>query len=231
MCANGADSDLLSCAEAVIRRRADYRLSRLPAEQPLPRRESLATSTARPARIVHPPTAPVATAPAKSADPVHGTPWGYTRGCRQEDECPHWRRGALTCTEARRRYIRVWSARRTSGAGTPIDHGTSNGYLLGCRDSGSCPGGAAGTTCSEARASHRRRLAEAAGVPERTESVDAHAAIAKISAMRARGLSLRSIASMTGCGRTTIARLAGGTADERRRVAPDTLSRILAAEH
>lgn len=210
MCPHGEDSALLSCTEAAVRRRGDYRLSRLPADQPLPRHE------------------PVVAAPA--VPEIHGTPWGYARGCRDSRECPNWRRGAMTCSEARRRYVQSYTSRRATGAGTPIAHGTANGYLLGCRDRRDCPGDGEGGTCADARARYRERLAREAGIAPRVEAVDAEAAAEKVRELCALGLSLRRIAALTGCGRTTVGALVAEGLRARTRIAPATLERILALD-
>ncbi|MDQ4215852.1 hypothetical protein [Microbacterium capsulatum] len=136
----------------------------------------------------------------------------------------------MTCAEARRRYTQAYASRRATGSGTPIEHGTSNGYLLGCRDRLTCPGDGDGTTCSEARARYREGRARAAGIAPRVESVDARVAAAKVRELSAGGLSLRRIAALTGCGRTTIADLITGGASSTRKITPATLSRILALD-
>ena len=134
----------------------------------------------------------------------------------------------MTCSEARRRYYQRYASRRATGTGTPIEHGTSNGYLLGCRDRRTCPGDEDGGTCADARARYRERLARAAGIPPRVENVDARAAAAKVRELSALGLSIRRIAALTGCGRTTIADLAAEGAPTRTRITPATLERIVA---
>ena len=214
MCPHGQGSEFLSCAEAAIRRRGDYRLSHLPAHQPLPR--PLLTEPATPTKT--------------AVREVHGTPWGYARGCRDTRACPNWARGGMTCPEARRRYMQTYTARRAAGTGTPIEHGTSNGYLLGCRNPATCPGDTTGQTCTDARSRYRQQLARAAGIAPRTESIDARAAATRIRELRALGLSLRHISTLTGTGRTTIAQLTGEGKTMRTRITPTTLDRILAID-
>lgn len=68
MCPNHDDAALLTCAEAAARRRADYRASRLPEDEPLARE--------RPRRDV--PTTGV----------PHGTWEGFLLGCRDARLCP-----------------------------------------------------------------------------------------------------------------------------------------------
>jgi hypothetical protein len=213
MCPMGSDSDILTCAEAALRRRGDYRLARMPLDQPVPRSGDVED---------------VATAPGGGVREVHGTPWGYARGCRDPQSCPNRRRGLLTCAESRRLYVHDYVSRRAAGEGPPIAHGTPNGYFSGCRDRRLCPGDADGVSCAEARAQHRRELARAAGVAPRAETLDSGAAAARIRDLRSRGWSLRRIAAATGCGRTTIAELADEGGPVRRRVTADTLQRILA---
>lgn len=214
-CANDESSPLLTCTEAAQRRRGDFALSRLPADLPL-RRDG----------TVHPP------APADDRDrrapEVHGTLWGYRRGCRAPYSCPHWRTGAPTCAEARAQYFRDWAERRRRSA--DIAHGTSTMYLLGCRDGTLCPGDDRGQTCSQARSAYRRRLASARGVPPRVESVDAAPARRRINEWLAAGHSLRKIAQLTQCGRTTLSEITRPEHSGRTRISPQTLHRICTAE-
>ncbi|MFB7892502.1 helix-turn-helix domain-containing protein [Microbacterium sp. NPDC056044] len=206
----------LTCAEAVIARRADFALSRLPEDQPIPR---------------HAPAGKRASPPAAAGEGralVHGTTWGYQRGCRENRSCPHWRQGKITCAEARRRYLSTYTAERQAGRWRPIEHGTSNGYLLGCRDPRLCPGDPVGQTCSAARAAYKRGIARAAGIPPRSETIDASEAARRIRTWVEQGLSVRAIAERTGVGRTTIADLAKPADSARRRVSVTTLQRILA---
>jgi hypothetical protein len=132
----------------------------------------------------------------------------------------------MTCTEARRRYVRTYASRRAAGSGTPLEHGTSNGYLLGCRDRDVCPGDREGNTCADARAHYRAQRARAAGIAPRPETVDAQTAAAKLRDLRALGLSLRRLAALTGCGRTTIADLMRDDGTGRGRVTVTTLRKI-----
>lgn len=107
-----------------------------------------------------------------------------------------------------------------------ISHGTTTGYLKGCRGA-DCPGASDGRTCNEARNLSRRRRARELGVPDRPESVDAAPAERRISELRAAGLTLRRISSVTKVGRTTIANISNGTTVK---IWPATLSAILAVE-
>jgi hypothetical protein len=214
-CPHGNSSELLSCAEAIVKRRGDYRYWRLPAEQPLTRFETACT---------------VGVGSTRSVSEVHGTRWGYARGCRNRQSCPNWRRDTMTCSEANQRYNKAYASSRLAGEGTPVDHGTSNGYLLGCRDRSTCPGDSQGKTCPDARAQYKEGRARAAGIPPRIEAVDARAATEKLRSLKAGGLSLRRIAALTGCGRTTISDLLAEGDASRSRITPATLDRILSLE-
>lgn len=136
-----------------------------------------------------------------------------------------WGSEGHTCAAARREYAREYRARRLRGEGRPIEHGTSNGYLLGCRDE--CPGGADGMTCSEARARLRRTTARAAGIPERETLIDATPAVEIVRDLRSRGHSLRGIARLTGAERTTILALAD--AAPSRMITRETHRKIISA--
>lgn len=105
-------------------------------------------------------------------------------------------------------------------------HGTTTGYLRGCRSRDSCPRDASGVSCSEARNAQRRALARSRGVAARPETVDCALAERAIAAWRAQGASLRAIARMTGVGHTTITKIATRTVDA---VRPETVERILSA--
>jgi hypothetical protein len=216
-CEFHGSQDFLTCAEAAIARRSDYSLGRLPEDQPLPR--------ARPAGAAERPEPQPGAAP---HTPVHGTTWGYQRGCREDRTCPHWRRGKVTCAEARRAYLRSYTSDRLAGRGSPLEHGTSNGYLMGCRDARLCPGDGAGLSCSAARSAYRRDLARAAGIAPRAETVDAQEAARAVRSWLDEGQSVRAIAARTGVGRTTIAALAQPEPSGRRRLTPSTMKRILA---
>ncbi|MFB7893648.1 helix-turn-helix domain-containing protein [Microbacterium sp. NPDC056044] len=216
-CAFQGSPDYLTCVEAATARRADFAVSRLPPTQPLLRESTTTATLLAPEHNSH------------RTGPVHGTTWGYQRGCRSNAACPNWRRGGVTCTEARRRYIAEYGARRVKGGGATIAHGTSNGYLLGCRDTRSCPGDARGKTCSTARAEYRRDLARAAGIPPRPESIDSAEATRLVRRLLETGLSIRQIARAAGCGRTTIADVADPKRSNRTRVSLQTMRKIVAA--
>lgn len=214
-CVNDETSALLTCAEAAQRRRGDFALSRLPADVPLPRHGAPHPH----GKIDRPPF------PAQ----VHGTPWGYRRGCRSRYACPNWRTGAPTCADARADYVRNWSRRRRSAPDAEHTHGTSAMYLLGCRDERLCPGDDLGQTCSRARSEYRRRRARAMGVPPKQEHVDAEPARRRIEAWLDDGHSLREIARRTQCGRSTIAAIIRPENSGRTRISPQTLRRICEA--
>jgi hypothetical protein len=116
----------------------------------------------------------------------------------------------VTCVDARRAYYAAYHSSRREGTGTPLTHGTSGGYLAGCRNDGSCPGDPNGTTCSEARRRYRRDRARRAGTGPPPTSVDAAAAAAAIARLTAEGWSLRRIARDAGIGKGTVSDIAAG---------------------
>lgn len=67
------------------------------------------------------------------------------------------------------------SRAESSGRRAPVReaHGTQAGYLPGCRTADSCPGGADGMTCRDARNAERRKCARRRGGSARPLSVDA----------------------------------------------------------
>lgn len=203
-----------------MRRRAEYRLWQLPLDQPLPRSAPMGEPT-------------VASAPVRSTDirgSAHGSLGGYRRGCRVDELCPNWAHALITCASARRQYMRDYRERRFRDANHAFAHGTPYGYYLGCRDRRSCPGdGESGLKCADAQARRRRETAAAAGIPARVDPVCSRAASERIWELRERGLTIRSIARLTGCGRTTISELARTGSDRRSRINPETLERIVGA--
>lgn len=218
-CPHGDLSPWVTCAEASVRRRSDYRMWQLPLDQPIPRSGTVDDA----------PRAPQAQE-ASGADTdldAHGTLGGYRRGCHRDRLCPNWTIGRTTCAGARREYIRDYRERRFRSEGHSITHGTPYGYYLGCRDRRTCPGGADGVTCSDAQAARKREIAAAAGIPPRVEPVDSLAASERIWQLRAEGYSLREIARLTGCGHTTIAELARTGSGRRSHITPETLQRVL----
>lgn len=206
----------LTCAEAAIRRRGDYQARRLPEDQPLARH------TTAPGRPSH--RARHATREGK-----HGTPWGYQRGCRTRTECPHWHAGRVTCADARREYFRDYKRRRREGAGSELDHGTTAGYSSGCHDASRCTRSEAGVSCAEAWRAYKLGKAREAGVRPRTTG-EPHAARLAILELRSHGHSVRSIAGLTGVGRTTIGELlrTAGLA-EPRNFSEHTIHKVVAA--
>lgn len=218
-CQHHGSAEYVTCADAAILARSDIILSRLPSHQPIPRNRP--QTAAVPSRLPSPET----------VEPRHGTMRGYRRGCHRDRECPHWRQGRLTCAEARRRYVTDYRARRTSGDGAAIVHGTSRGYLTGCRDRERCPGDDSGLSCPDARNHHKLAVARAAGTPPRQDSVDAAAATQRVRAWQQDGISLRTIARLTGVGRSTIGILAAGARGHSAlRVSAATLARVTATQ-
>jgi hypothetical protein len=211
-CVFDLTSPTLSCVEASIARRGDRELASLPSALLIPRdqhdRHLLISRIAEASRE------------------KHGTVWGYRRGCRQSDTCPHSGTALPTCTDARREYYRQYGERRLSGIGRPVDHGTNRGYLLGCTDSDRCPGGADGVSCAHARRRHVRELQRAKGVHPRGVA-DAHEAGRIIRDLGGHGLSLRAIAKLSGVGRTTVSAIAAAGAG--RSIAVETLVRLRSA--
>ena len=96
-------------------------------------------------------------------------------------------------------------------AGGAISHGTSRGYLTGCRRRDECPRSEQGLSCVEARNRAQLKRARARGVPQRPAAVDASPAAERIDQWRNDGLSLREIARMSGVGHTTITNVANRT--------------------
>ncbi|MFK4761142.1 ROK family protein [Microbacterium sp. ZW T5_45] len=203
------DGELLTCVEAMTRRRSDFQAARLPRDHPLPR--SLSFS------------------PPGALDRVHGTAWGYRRGCRQDSGCPHWGSGRKTCAQARRDYLAEYRARRMDGHGKAVEHGTTRGALSGCTDEARCPRGADGLTCLEARRRSRLAAARRSGVAPRVEPVIADAILPMIRDLRLEGWSIRRIAREAGCGAETVRRLvvAADTGICGVRVRPETFATLV----
>lgn len=169
-CPHGDLSPWVTCAEASVRRRSDYRMWQLPLDQPIPRSGTVDDA----------PRAPQAQE-ASGADTdldAHGTLGGYRRGCHRDRLCPNWTIGRTTCAGARREYIRDYRERRFRSEGHSITHGTPYGYYLGCRDRRTCPGSADGVTCSDAQARDRsgRRHPSPRGAGRFSRGLRAHLA-------------------------------------------------------
>lgn len=212
-CPHAGSETTLTCVDASIARRRDYEFARLPATQVLPRSREEPTAKA---------------GPLQGPTEVHGTWWGYRRGCTSDHGCPNWELGRVTCAEARRRYVAKWKASRREGTGRSIEHGTSNGYLLGCRDR--CPGDGQGMTCSDARTRYKLERARAAGVHPRDELVPADEIVRVLRQWVNAGRSIRSIARATGCGKSTLTALLTSSPARNTRVTPTTARRIMLAE-
>lgn len=144
---------------------------------------------------------------------VHGTVYGWRRGCRTAEDCPSALAGGKSCTEVKREYYADYRAARRAGAGPEIKHGTASGYQLGCHDRATCPGGADGTTCADASLEAERRRRRARGIPEQRRVVDSKPAIEHIATLRAAGMPITEIISRSGVGRTAIRTLIYGRDD------------------
>lgn len=99
---------------------------------------------------------------------VHGTPSGYTRGCRLGDQCPAKLAGGTSCQEANRDYHREYRQRRRReveqlGPAAVRGHGTPYGYAQGCR--AGCP---ATPTCSQAARAYEAAARRTRGTAPRT---------------------------------------------------------------
>jgi hypothetical protein len=149
----------------------------------------------------------------KPHEPVHGTVYGFARGCKSETECPNVAAGGPSCTEVRRAYYRDYTARRRAGAGPAIKHGTAGGYQLGCHSRATCPGGPDGLTCADASLAAERGRRRRAGIPEQTARVDSSETIAHIAALREQGMSIPAIATASEVGRRGIRTLIYGRDD------------------
>jgi len=185
-CPNHGSSELLTCQEATIRRRSDREFAVLPEDQPLPRS---------------------ITAVVVNVGEVHGTVWGYRRGCHDAEACPNRHRGRRTCTEARRNYVHDYQRRRLAGAGTPIAHGSERGFLAGCHDRTTCPADSVGLTCADARRAAELARARAIGVRPRL-LVNAESAAEVVQHFLTSGRSQRWIAAQAAVGRETVRALA-----------------------
>lgn len=212
-CAHHESTTYLTCAEAYVAAKGDRRLASLSATIPVPR------DPAGLARLL------------QEAQRVHGSPYGYERGCRTRETCPNHSRGLTTCVEAHVAYRRDWLARRRAGQGRPIPHGTPAGYLAGCRIEADCPA-PMGLTCAAARRAERR--AERHSTPQYTFVVSDVTGLAKaIDAVTAGGkLSLREVARRSGIGRSTVIRIVrAGERGTAMRISERVLARIGAVLH
>ncbi len=216
-CVYHLSEEYLSCVEAAVQRRSDFPTSQMPSDQPVRRQRSQQIIAA---------TEPEHSSVSTTKTEVHGTVWGYRRGCHNRHTCPNWRRGQVTCTDARRRYFDRYRQRRLQGEGKPVDHGTSRGYLTGCRDRSTCPGRNDGTTCPDARREHKLELARRAGIQGRS-LMDPASAVRVIEHALATGHSLRSIARAAGIGAETLRSLVASVrSGQPRQVAPQTIQRL-----
>lgn len=209
LCPQHGSAEFLTCAEAWVRRRGDLQTARLPIGLRVPRGILVDDRTQSDGRM-----------------PIHGTQWGYSRGCRSARDCPNRRLGRMTCQEARQRYFSGYVERRRAGRGRPIDHGTQRGYSAGCRDA--CPA-PEGRTCRDAWRAYRRQYDRARGVRPAEPPLEPGDAATLVRGWVDAGHSIRSISMRTGVGRTTIAELARYEEDGNRVrlfFTPRTLQRV-----
>lgn len=158
-CANHNHPTLMTCIAAHRAASADWSIGKLPRNQPIPKnaRRLRHSSTSEPAATTTPRATP--SAQARSVRAIkHGTPYGYSSGCKDPAQCPGGADG-VSCTEANRRYYREYYAnRRANTDSRPIPHGTLTGYTYGCYDRATCPGGPNGLSCADAaRAAEQQR--------------------------------------------------------------------------
>lgn len=217
MCPHDGSSEWLTCAEAAVRRRGDYGWMSFPRFLAMPRDDS-------------PESAKRALAAAPQRSLVHGTIWGYARGCRDSRRCP--RGGGRSCFEARRAYLQQWRLARLANLENPLEHGTTRGYTSGCRAQSTCPGDATGRTCIQAQRAYKLTRARNQGVRERRAADNAESAAAHVRALLACGVSIRELARRSGVGRTTLSELARyGAAGARSVFSPTTTERVLLVAH
>ncbi|PPG77470.1 hypothetical protein C5D98_14905 [Rathayibacter rathayi] len=96
---------------------------------------------------------------------MHGTVYGFARGCKRPEDCPKTALGEKSCTEVRHAYYADYRAKRKAGQGPPIQHGTATGYQMGCTDRGSCPAAiGGGISCADASLAAERDRRRRAGV-------------------------------------------------------------------
>jgi hypothetical protein len=215
-CPNHRSPEVLTCAEAAVRRRGDFMAGRLPVDLPLERATSASVFRQQ--------------TPARG--PVHGTPWGYARGCRDARQCPNWSQGRRTCVEARRRYFADYTRRRRTGDGTPISHGTVRGYSAGCRGGADCAAASHGKSCAEAWREYKLAHARAAGVKPAEAGIPPGDAAIHVKRWSDAGMSTRRIARLAGIGRTTVRELikyAEGAGGRRELFLPETVGKVITA--
>lgn len=212
MCPNDGSTGWLTCAEAAIRRRGDYRWFSYPRHLAMPRSDTEAAFLA-------------ALTTSNKRSYVHGTIWGYARGCRDGAGCPNAAR--KSCFEARREYVVDWRQARRQGVGRPIEHGTTRGYGSGCRGDASCPGGEGGVTCLQAQRAYKLERARTRGVHEVQLADNVQEAAAHVRRLLSGGVSIRELARLSGVGRTTLGELARYGSGGRAAFTSSTAERVL----
>jgi hypothetical protein len=171
-------------------------------------KKAQAPKAARPAKRA--PAAPRVRTPRQ---PVHGTVYGWRRGCRDEEGCPNLAAGGKSCSEVKRDYYADYRAARQAGGGPPIKHGTASGYQFGCRDRATCPGDRQGVTCPDASLAAEARRRRARGIPEKQPVVDSAPILEHIAALRDGGMTIAEIITRSGVSRTAIRALIYGRDD------------------
>lgn len=145
--------------------------------------------------------------------PVHGTDYGWQRGCKTDEGCPNSSAGGTSCLQAHLAYHREYRRARKAGSGPSINHGTPHGYQLGCHDRTQCPGGPEGTTCADASLAQERRRRREAGIAPAKPLTPSAPAVEHIAKLRAAKLSIAAIVTASSCSRTAIRSLIYGRDD------------------
>ena len=173
-----------SCAESRVARAGDIHLRTLPPNVPIPR------DSARQLQVI------------AEAARIHGTSYGFARGCRSDEACPNYLSSDQTCVQARRSYHKTYLQERSGGQHKTIEHGTTRGYNSGCRDAKACPA-ETGLSCTAARRLERQRESSTFALQPRT-LVEVSELGALIEHLVGTGMSERQIARRLGVGRTTV---------------------------
>lgn len=181
---------------------------------PLPRPKPAARISPVATRTTAPPAPPTAPRERQPYEPVHGTVWGWRRGCHDASTCPNVTKGLPSCSQAHDDYYSSYRQRIRKGEGPTVTrHGTASGYQLGCHDRATCPGDEHGLTCPDASLAAERRRARERGIPPRRPTVSSEPARQHLEELRAAGMTLQEIIAATGVGRTALRTLIYGRDD------------------